>query len=68
MRLGDEWTNIVAIAAGTEFTLGLKDDGTVLAEGYNFQNQIPEADAWKNVLIYNNWTSVTKSDITDEDE
>lgn len=68
MSLGDEWTNIVAIAAGTEFTLGLKDDGTVLAEGYNFQNQIPEAGAWKNVLIYNNWTSVTESDITDEDE
>ena len=63
LQLGDEWTNIVAIAAGTEFTLGLRYDGTVLATGFYAQNQIPEPEAWKNILIYSDWTSVKELNV-----
>ena len=34
-----DWTDIVAIAAGSAHTLGMKADGTVLAIGDNILNQ-----------------------------
>ena len=37
------------IAAGNDFTIGLKDDGTVLATGYNFNKQCDVA-SWENIV------------------
>lgn len=34
----DEWSDIVAISAGSSQTLGLKADGTVFADGINTSN------------------------------
>lgn len=34
----EEWTDIIAIAAGTGYKIGLKKDGTVVTAGYNVDN------------------------------
>ncbi len=42
------WTNIKAIAAGSYHTLGIKEDGTVVAAGGNWYGQINVSD-WTNI-------------------
>ena len=49
------WDHIVKIAAGTGYTLGLREDGTVLAVGFDAQGQIPEPQEWTGILVYNAW-------------
>ena len=44
-----EWRNVVQIALGLYFVVGLKSDGTVLVEGKNFQNQ-KDAESWKDIV------------------
>jgi len=39
------WRDIVAIAAGTAHTVGLRRDGTVVATGSNSHGQL-EVGAW----------------------
>jgi hypothetical protein len=42
------WTNIKAIAAGMYHTVGLKEDGTVVAVGFNGYGQI-KVSPWTNI-------------------
>ena len=42
------WTNIKAIAAGAYHTVGLKEDGTVVAVGYNDYGQL-NVSTWTNI-------------------
>jgi hypothetical protein len=41
----EDWTDIVAIAAGKSHTVGLKSDGTVVAVGNNEYGQC-DVDNW----------------------
>jgi hypothetical protein len=43
-----KWTNIKAIAAGTYYTVGLKEDGTVAAVGSNASGQT-NVSPWTNI-------------------
>lgn len=45
----DTWKNIVSVAAGDEHVLGLKEDGTVVAEGSASENQCNTAN-WSNII------------------
>ena len=47
----DDWEDIVAIAAGTGITLGLKSDGTVVATGYTRQRQCPLPGEWTEIKV-----------------
>jgi alpha-tubulin suppressor-like RCC1 family protein len=42
------WTNIKAIAAGSYHTVGLKEDGTVVAVGDNGYGQL-NVSTWTNI-------------------
>ena len=44
-----EWTGIVAIAAGTLHTVGLKSDGTVVACGYNTDSRC-DVSGWADIV------------------
>ncbi len=43
------WTDIVAVAAGWNHTVGLKSDGTVVAVGLNDKGQI-DVGAWSGIV------------------
>jgi len=44
-----DWTNIVAVAAGYQHSVGLRDDGTVVAVGDNSYGQC-EVSEWKEII------------------
>ena len=44
------WTDIVAISAGVDHTIGLKADGTVVAVGSNRNGQC-NVSGWKNIKV-----------------
>lgn len=46
------WKNIIAIAAGDGYTVGLKSDGTVVATGYNMERDCGQCDvsSWRNII------------------
>ena len=44
----DDWENIKAISAGTNHTVGLKNDGTVVAVGLNKNGQC-DVSEWQNI-------------------
>ena len=44
-----DWTDIVAISAGDEHTVGLKADGTVVAVGNNEYGQCDVSD-WTDIV------------------
>ena len=44
-----EWSNIIAIAAGECHTVGLKADGTVVATGFNKQEQCNVSE-WSDIV------------------
>jgi alpha-tubulin suppressor-like RCC1 family protein len=44
-----DWTDIVAIAAGSNHTVGLKSDGTVITVGSNIYGQCDVSD-WVNIV------------------
>lgn len=43
------WTDIVAIATGWNYTFGLKSDGTVVAQGYDDKGQ-SRVTSWQNII------------------
>ena len=43
------WKNIVSIACGDGYTVGLKKDGTVIATGYNIFGQC-DVKSWKDII------------------
>lgn len=43
------WNDLVDIAAGEQFVVGLKSDGTVIADGHNGDGQLNVTN-WKNVI------------------
>ena len=45
----DEWTDIIAIAAGSEHTVGLRRDGTVVAVGNN-EHGACNVNSWTNIV------------------
>ena len=47
-----DWTDIIAVAAGFEYTVGLKSDGTVVATGSNPNGQCDVQDWTDIVTIY----------------
>ena len=47
--MGD-WTNIVAIAAGGGHTVGVKSDGTVVAAGYNRDDEC-DVSGWRDIVV-----------------
>lgn len=51
----ENWTDIVAIAAGTGYTVGLKSDGTVISVGYNDNNKQKGVLEWEGIKIYEEW-------------
>lgn len=44
-----EWRDIVAVAAGEHYIVGLRADGTVTAQGHNGDGQI-DIDDWENII------------------
>jgi len=38
------WTDIIQVAAGCYHTVGLKSDGTLVAEGHNYYGQCDVSD------------------------
>jgi hypothetical protein len=57
------WTNIKAIAAGTSYTIGLKEDGTVVAVGDNDYGQL-NVSSWTNIMPVCETASATSLDST----
>ena len=51
------WNNIVAISASSDYTVGLKSDGTVLACGDN-KDGLCEVAGWKNIYIPERFASI----------
>ena len=45
----DSWTNIVAVAAGYRYTVGLRNDGTVVSAGYNLWGN-RNVDSWTDIV------------------
>ena len=43
------WNNLIDIAAGEQFVVGLKSNGTVIAAGHNGDGQI-NVESWNNVI------------------
>ena len=54
------WRDIVAISAGSQNTVGLKSDGTVVAVGSNENNRSNVSD-WRDIRL-----PVTDSDADDD--
>ena len=48
--MGYSWTDIVAVAAGSQHTVGLRSDGTVVATGWNYHGQC-DVSNWKNIRL-----------------
>ena len=48
-----EWRDIVAVAAGCAYTIGLKSDGTVVAVGDNEYGQCGVSD-WHSIQLPSN--------------
>ena len=46
------WTDIVAGAAGSDYTVGLKADGTVIAVGENKDGQC-DVSGWTDIKLPN---------------
>ena len=46
----DGWTDIAAVSAKTNHTVGLKADGTVVAVGDNGYGQC-DVDGWTDILV-----------------
>ena len=46
---------IVSIAAGYGYTIGLKEDGSVLVVGYSDQNQQAGMSKWEEIAVYEEW-------------
>ena len=44
-----DWTDIIAVSAGINYTLGLKSDGTVVAVGAD-NNDKCEVESWRNIV------------------
>lgn len=47
-----DWEDIVAISAGSGITVGIKEDGSVVARGFNSQGQVTGASSWTGIIIY----------------
>ncbi len=45
----ENWNNLIDVAAGEQFIVGLKQDGTVIADGHPSEGQI-NVDTWENVI------------------
>ena len=59
---GEDWENIIAIAAGDWHTVGLKSDGTVVATGSldpNKPSAACDVDDWKNIVAIDASTGYT---------
>lgn len=46
----NSWTDIIAIAAGVGFYLGLKSDGTVVASGTDGDGQVSGVSTWTDIV------------------
>ena len=56
----EKWKNIVAISAGTDYTLVLaedKDEIKVLGTGNDHQGQLLSRK-WKNIAVYDEWENM----------
>ena len=51
------WTDIVAVSAGGDHTVGLKSDGTVVAVGDNDDGQCEVAD-WTDIVAVSAGTGI----------
>lgn len=61
-----EWNDIISVAAGIDYTIGLKKDGTLTAVGSNFTGSC-NVDKWNNIINVvagNGFTVGLKSDGT----
>ena len=47
-----DWTDIIAVSAGDNHTVGLKSDGTVIAAGDNYYGQC-DVSGWTNIKTMN---------------
>ena len=56
-----EWKNIKAIAAGYGFTLALKEDGTVVGAGYDYEGQL-RTDKWNDIVYRPEWNYIFEDD------
>lgn len=65
----DDWDKIVAISAGTGFTVGLKEDGSVVTAGYNDTNRRKEAAKWTDIMVYKeDWERARQEIVSNWDE
>lgn len=53
----NSWRDIVAVAAGYSFTLGLKSDGTVVGVGYYLDGQ-RNTDNWEKIVYREEWKCI----------
>lgn len=47
----EKWTDIVAVAAGTRHTVGLKANGTVVVAGVSTDPACQEPASWKGIGV-----------------
>lgn len=47
------WKDIVAVAPGYEYTLGLRSDGRVVCAGRNVENWEPNVSGWQDIALPN---------------
>lgn len=47
-----DWEDIIAISAGSGITVGIKEDGSVVARGFNSQGQVTGASSWTGIMTY----------------
>ena len=65
----DDWDKIVAISAGTGFTVGLKEGGSVVTAGYNDTNRRNEAAKWTDIMVYKeDWERARQEIVSNWDE
>lgn len=65
----DNWNEIVAISAGTGFSVGLKEDGSVVTAGYNDTDRCEEAAKWTDIMVYKeDWERVRQEIVSNWDE
>lgn len=46
-----DWEDIIAISAGSGITIGIKNDGSVVARGFNSQGQRDGASSWTDIKV-----------------